>query len=340
MAVPHLAADALLEERAVLDYGDWKSEHAALTDGVGLVDFRRRTRLELTGEDRAAFLNHLCTHDIVGLAPGAGRETFLTDGTAHVLAHLQVFARPDSLVLETVAEQSEQIVAHFDYYRIREDVAFHDRTLQWCEFLLAGRESEELLGRLTSTPPPTGRLDGVAIHLANHAVDLRRVDLAGPNGFLLTFHAEAAPVLWRVLREAGARPCGQLAAEALRIEAGWPAYGRDVTKANLAQEVARDDWAISFTKGCYLGQETIARVESRGHTNKTLMGLKFRTAELPPCECELRVGKKMVGHVTSATFSPRLGSALALGYVRHPHNYPGARLTSAAEPVEVISLPV
>ena len=331
---------AFQHERAVLDYGDWKSEYAELTDGVGLVDFRQRTRLELTGNDRAAFLNHLCTHDVVGLTPGAGRETFLTDSTAHVLAHLQVFARPDSLVLETVAGQSEQIVAHLDYYRIREDVAFHDRTAQWCEFLLAGPESEELLRRLTSNRPPAKRLDGVTIHLAGHAVDLRRVDLAGPNGFLLTFHAEAARVLWRMLREAGARPCGQLAAEAVRIEAGWPAYGRDVTKANLAQEVARDDSAISFTKGCYLGQETIARVDSRGRVNKTLIGLKFRGTEVPPCECELSVTEKMVGRVTSATFSPRLGSALALGYVHHPHNHPGARLTSAAGPVEVISLPL
>jgi hypothetical protein len=227
-----------------------------------------------------------------------------------------------------------------DYYRIREDVAFHDRTAPWGEFLLAGRESEELLGRLIAGRPPAKRLEGVEIRLAGCAVDLRRVDLAGPIGFLLVFQAEAAGQLWQVLREAGARPCGQRAAEAVRIEAGWPAYGRDVTQANLAQEVDRDDWAISFTKGCYLGQETIARVDSRGHVNKTLTGLKFQTTEVPSGECELTIEQKTVGRVTSATFSPRLGSALALGYVHHPHNYPGARLTSPAGPVEVIALPL
>ena len=117
------------------------------------------------------------------------------------------------------------------------------------------------------------------------------------------------------------RPCGRVAFEPFRIECGWPEYGRDISPENLPQEVGRTDRSISFTKGCYLGQETVARIASRGHVNRTLAGLKFACSEVPPVTTELTAEGQSIGRVTSVAHSPRFGSAIALGYVRRrPHH--------------------
>src|SRR5690606_6094431 len=130
------------------------------------------------------------------------------------------------------------------------------------------------------------------------------------------------------------------AVEVARIEAGMPLYGMDITDDNLPQEVDRNDWAISFNKGCYLGQETVARIDALGHVNRTLVGLRFASESVPEPGGELLAGDKVVGHVTSAAWSPAQRRAVALGYVRQGHNRPSARLVSAVGEAEVIALPM
>ena len=149
------------------------------------------------------------------------------------------------------------------------------------------------------------------------------------------------------LANAGAVPAGADAFEMARIEAGTPLYARDISDKNLPQEVNRDALAISFTKGCYLGQETVARIDALGHVNRVLVGVRFAGSEPPPPGTELTVteaqgseGKATVGAVTSAAYSPRLGSSLALAYVRRGHTQPGTQLTSSAGPAQVVSLPL
>ena len=116
------------------------AEYAALTSGVGMVDFHDRTQIELTGDDRAVFLHNFTTNDIRGLQPGQGCEGFTLDVRGHIVGHLLVFCTPHSLVLDTVPGQAEKLVRHFDRYLIRERVEFHDRTDDWSELLLAGAE--------------------------------------------------------------------------------------------------------------------------------------------------------------------------------------------------------
>src|SRR5438046_8506879 len=105
----------------------------------------------------------------------------------------------------------------------------------------------------------------------------------------------------------------------MRIEAGYPLYGRDITDKNLPQEIDRDRLAISFTKGCYLGQETVARIDALGHVNRLLRGIKFLTSAIPERGTELQSGGKVVGHVTSSCWSPGIGAPLALGFLRRGH---------------------
>ncbi len=167
-----------------------------------------------------------------------------------------------------------------------------------------------------------------------------RVDWTGPCGYLIRCEAETHDALVEALTTAGAIPCGDAAFQAARIETGTPLYGLDITHDNLPQEVNRNDRTISFTKGCYLGQETVSRIDSRGHVNHLLSGVRFDAADVPTPGTELTAEGKTVGRVTSAAMSPKLDAPLALAYVRREHNQPGTRLSSSAGDAEVVALPL
>jgi hypothetical protein len=174
-------------------------------------------------------------------------------------------------------------------------------------------------------------------------LSIRRIDWAGPVAVVLSCQAsEKETVYQRLLAAGGVRVSGDAggAVDALRIEAGFPEYGRDVTDANLPQEVARDRLAMSFHKGCYLGQETVARIDALGHVNRYLVGVRFDGGGIPPVGTPLSAEGKTLGNVTSATFSPRLGVPLALAYVRRGHHGPGTRLDSPLGTAEVVALPL
>jgi folate-binding protein YgfZ len=317
---------------------DFAAEYAALTSGVGMVDFHDRTQIELTGDDRAAFLHNFTTNDIRGLEPGQGCEAFTLDIRGHIVGHLLVFCTPHSLVLDTVPGQGEKLVRHFDRYLIRERVEIHDRTEDWSELLLAGAEAEQLLHELTESVP-ADRLDHQQVRLFNQTVWLRRAEIAGLGSFLIAGELEAIDAISIALIAEGATNCSVEAFEAVRIEAGFPWFGRDITEKNLPQEVNRNPRAISFTKGCYLGQETVARIDALGHVNRTLQSVGFSGSAVPPDGAELRAATKPVGEVNSATFSPRLGSPLALAYIRRGHESLGTKLESDFGEAEIIASP-
>ena len=319
--------------------------HRPLVSGAGLVDLPQRTQVELLGTDRASFLHNLCTNEIRKLAPGKGCEAFLTTVQGKTLAHGLLFAGPESLVIDTVPGQSEVILAHLDHYLVCEQVTLVDRTAEWSEFLLAGAESEALLGRLTDVSALTARLDNAQVTLAGKSVWLRRADLVGRLGYLISASVGELPAVRAALVEAGAVPCGQEDFEEARIEWGFPLFGVDITEKNLPQEIGRDALAISFVKGCYLGQETVARIDALGHVNKTLVGVRFAGSDVPPPASELLAegevaGGHAAGQITSAAYSPHLAAPLALAFVRRGSNGLGTRLSSAVGDAEVVALPI
>jgi len=313
-------------------------QYAALTRGAGLVDFSERTQLELTGDDRAAFLHNLSTNEIRKLSPGEGCEAFLLNVQGKIIGHGLVFCG-DSLVLETVPGEAEKLLAHLDRYLIRERVTLLNRSADWAELLLAGAEAAALLQALGLTSPPR-LLAHVAGELAGQSVSLRAVEMAGAGSFLLSCERQTLSTIREALLAAGFVACEEAAFESARIEAGWPLYGRDITADNLPQEIDRDRQAISFVKGCYLGQETVARIDALGHVNKTLVGLKFSGSEVPAAGLELTAEGKTLGTVKSAAWSPRLSAPLALAYVRRGHNAHGQALQSSLGEAEVVALPL
>jgi folate-binding protein YgfZ len=315
--------------------------YRALVEATGVVDLTGRTQLELTGADRALFLHNFCTNNVRNLPDGNGAEAFILDAKGHVLGHAFLFVAPHSLVIDTVPGQSAKLSGHLDRYIIREQVEIRDRTDQWGELLIAGPRSAALLESLAFNVPEE-RLGHGQSTFAGCPVYLRRTDLVGPDSWLATCARSDIETVRAALANAGAVPADMAAFEMARLEAGTPLYERDITEKNLPQEVNRDAYAISFTKGCYLGQETVARIDALGHVNRVLVGLRFSAHETPAAGTELLAEERgpAVGAITSAAYSPRLRSVLALGYVRRGHTQVGTMLASSAGAAEVVALPL
>jgi tRNA-modifying protein YgfZ len=304
-------------------------QYQALTQAWGLVDVSSRTRIELTGKDRAGFLNGFCTNDIRRLEPGHGCEAFLTNAKGKIVGHVFVFCGPQSLIVETVPDQADPILTHLDRYLIREDVRMLDRTADWGELLLAGPHAGVSLSRWLDSDLDERMREQVWM-------SLYRIKLGDDDAYLALMPRADLGRRIAQLTARGAVLCSDAALEVLRIEAGWPQFGKDITDANLPQEVNRDALAISFTKGCYLGQETVARLDALGHVNRLLVSVRWLGSTIPVAGEQLEADGQTVGTVTSAVWSPRCNAPLALAYVRTPHHREGTSLQSAAGPAMVV----
>jgi folate-binding protein YgfZ len=318
---------------------DIAGDYDALTAGAGLVELSNRTQVEVVGDDRAKFLHNMCTNDIRRLESGKGCEAFFLNAKGHILGFGYVFAGPRSHVIETVPEQGKSLIAHMDRFIIREKVGLHDRSQTWGELLLAGAKAPDVLRALVGEAVPAEPLSHVAADISGRPVWVRRVAMTLPGGYLIACSREDAEAVNRSIADAGAVPCNDKALEPLRIEAGTPAYGADISDKNLPQELDRDSRAISFVKGCYIGQETVARLDALGHVNKLLVGLRIQSNDVAAGLDVVKDGQT-VGTVTSAAWSPRLQATVALGYVRRGSHMPGTVLSSAAGEASVVTLPM
>ncbi len=316
------------------------AQYQALTCGLGMADVSDRTRIDVTGRDRQSFLHNMCTNDVKRLTPGKGCEAFFTNPQGKVLGYANVFCHDDSLLIESVAGQTKPLMTHLDRYIIREDVQLNDRAAEWRELLLASASAADAVATLLGTEPPTESMSHVAGRVAAAAVTVYCSGLAGPRSYLIRCAAADQSEVSQALAGAGAVDCSAEAVEIARVEAGSPYYGRDITEKNLPQEVNRTERAISFTKGCYIGQETVARIDALGHVNRLLVGVSFESDEVPAVGAELLAGGKAIGQVTSAVFSPRLKAPFALAYVRREHAQPATKLESPIGAAEVVLLPL
>ena len=317
---------------------EFNEQYAALTAAAGYAELPSRTLLEIRGRDRVGFLHAFCTNNIKALAAGQGCEAFITSPQGKTLGHVLVFAEADSLLVETSPGQAATLIAHFDRYVISEDVQFIDRTREWSELLVAGSGAASLAEGLTNATLPPAVPSVVRGQMAGRPVAVCRVPLLGPSSIaFIGANADIAEVA-ALLANTAVR-CAETALETARLEAGFPLFGADITADNLPQEVGRDAKAISFTKGCYLGQETVARIDALGHVNRKLASVRFVGDTIPPANTPLLAGDKEIGHVTSAAWSPAFNSPLALAYVRTAHARPGSQLTSPLGPAIVVTLP-
>ncbi len=311
-------------------WGPAGQQWQCLQQELGAVPLLGWSVVELTGQDAQGFLHNLCTNEIRSLAPGQGNEAFLTDPKGHIVAQVFALVESEQVVLVSVPGSVPEILKHLDYYLITEDVEFHDRSPQRALFLLAGARVPEALARWECPLAPEhpwrhARLEKFPAWRAA-AVDW----LPGP-AMLLLGPAEEAGQLWSWLREQGAVPVGFELFDAARIQQAMPWFGQDITRDNLPQESGRTGQAVSFTKGCYVGQETVARLENLGHVNRQVRLLRWEPkAEVPPVGEELQHEGKTAGTVTSAAWHPGWQCPVGLALVRREALAPGTRLDSRA----------
>ena len=299
-----------------------------------------RTQIEIAGADAKRFLHNFCTADILKLEPNAGAELFITNVKGKILSHGFVFASDEFLVYETVAGEAEAILGHLDRYTLADDVELKDVSDGWSFVYAGGPEAEWLLRKATGEATPQGYLSFKDATLNKLPFAYSRGGAISENGFTICCRDDRLEDLGAALQSAGFAEAPQDVLEVLRVEAGMPQYGADITDDNLPQEVNRNQQAISFTKGCYLGQETVARLDALGHVNKLLVGVRFAGSDVPGVGTALTAGETTVGNVTSAVYSPRLNAPLGLAYVRTKQIEARTPLNSNYGAAEVVALPV
>jgi hypothetical protein len=306
--------------------GDPEQEYAAARNGAVTFDLTGWTQVDLTGADRAKFLHNFCTNDIRALTTGNGCEAFITNVQGKVVAHVFVYAASDRLRLIAAPDCAAAIVRHLSRYQINEDVELADRTAERGLLLVAGPQSAIALFNLGSGALSLGQGQSCACSLGPITFVVCRNDLLGFPGFLLTCPLEQTSDLRDRLDTGGAGEARRNVFEALRLEAAFPMYGIDITDANLAQEVGRTAHAISFSKGCYLGQEPIARIDALGHVNQQLRGIRLREGPVPSAGADVVTADaepRKIGRVTSAALSFGTHKPVALGYLKRHFDTPG-----------------
>ncbi|HEX6201683.1 MAG TPA: glycine cleavage T C-terminal barrel domain-containing protein [Thermoanaerobaculia bacterium] len=318
---------------------DLAAERRALTTGAALVDRSGAGRLRLGGADRARFLHGLVTCDVKDLAEGRGAYGFVTSPQGRVLADVVVLALEDELWLEVPPGADERVADHLAKYLIADRVEI--AALPAVPLAVAGPRAAELLaGLLGRGALPDEPWSHRAASPAGVPARLVRRGVAPVDTFDLWLPPGTGPELRAHLQAAGAAPVGDAAWDLLRVERGVPAFGRDFGADNFPQETGLGDQAVSYTKGCYLGQEIVARIHYRGGVHKALRGLRFRGVEAPPPSgTPLLADGRAAGTVGTTAVSPDHG-AIGLAILHERANAPGTVLQiEGGGEAEVVELP-
>jgi aminomethyltransferase len=292
------------------------AEFRALIGGCGIYDLRGRSRVVLTGSDRVRWLNGMVTNNVRDLAVGRGVYAFLLNPQGHIQADLYAFQRGEHILVDFDSDLREKVLALFDHYIIADDVEVADISSNLSAIGLSGPQASDILkqaGFSWQELEPLQFADVVWNELG--VTILRSGEEAAPSWQVWMGAGNFAKV-WDALVSAGAKPCGQDALELFRIAKGIPRYGQDIRERDLPQET-RQERALHFTKGCYVGQEIVERIRSRGAVHRVFSGFRVE-GPLPVAGSKIQAEGKDVGEVTTSAVLPfESGNrSVALGYIR------------------------
>jgi len=325
-------------------FGDAREEFAALRSGCGVYDLGFRAKISLTGNDRVRWLNGMVTNNIRDLAAGRGVYTFLLNPQGHILGDLHAYNRGDSITVDTDHSQLEKTLATFDHYIIMDDVEVANLSGQTTALGIGGPKARAVL-QATGLKFP--ELEPLQFHSLQCDCDcgcltctIIREDAAEEAYEVCLAPAHVKP-LWDGLVAAGATPIGFEALEMQRIASGIPRYGVDIRERDLPQETEQAR-ALNFNKGCYVGQEIVERIRSRGAVHKMFTGfLAQGTAQIAAGD-KIVAGEKEVGEVTSVASLTLAGAekTVALGYIRREVGVPGREVRIGTVPATVVQFPL
>lgn len=299
----------------VPDFGDVRAEFQALLSGCGLYDLSGRAKISVTGEDRVRWLNGMVSNNVRDLAAGHGVYAFMLNAQGHIQADLYVFQRGNSLLVDLERGLRDKVLQLFDRYIIADDVEVSDIGNQFTALGLTGPEARSVLERAGIAVPDLAYLQFAEVPWRQQTVTLLRAGEEARESWQVWIAPGQSGELWEALVNAGARPTGAAALNLFRISRGIPQFGVDIRERDLPQETGLTR-ALNFTKGCYLGQEIVERIRSRGAVHREFTAF---TVEGPFPEPEAKiVADKEVGEITSSAILPLAGGdrAVALGYLR------------------------
>jgi folate-binding protein YgfZ len=325
-------------------FSNFDAEYRAARESVALFDTNWHAVVELTGPDRVRYLNAIVSNDVKILGEGTGTLALLLNPQGHILAELEIYALQDKLLVLSHASVRERTVATLDKFIIMDDVTLSDGTEQFGSIAVEGPRAGTVISEacglslegFSEHAIAEVKIDGVPCHLIRHSH-------FGQPGAEIVAPRKRLPILWNFLygsvHASHGALVGMRALNALRLEAGVPWFPDDFNDTVIPQEAALETSHISFSKGCYTGQEIVERVRSRGQVNRRRVLLKFSSAEPPVPLTRLRTKDaeaKEVGIITSSAFSPATGSAIGMAYVRREQNSPGSILDCDGGTAEIL----
>ena len=318
-----------LEATFTDSYEDWQlvghftdpyQEHYAVRNSAGVVDLSHRGRLSVTGSDRTAYLHRIISNDVEGLSVGEGNYATILTNRGKIIADMKVYVFEDSIGIETNTETTSILYQELDKYLIADDVTIEDCTDRTGVVGVHGPKSAELVQAVYGFDVrDLPEYYSIVDEIDGRRIVCVRANETGEVGYNLCTAAESLEWLWDTIltkgRAFGAEPVGLTALNSLRIEAGIPRYGVELGDSIFPGE-AELEGAISYEKGCYIGQEIVARMKYRGHPNRLLRGFELASDIPPQSGDRLFDGDKEIGWIASAVISPTLGKTIGMGYVR------------------------
>ncbi len=296
-----------------------------LRTGAAWIDLSARGKIRVTGEDRARLLHAMTTNNIQQMQPGDGVYALFLNAQGRILADAYIYHLGESFLIDTEPETAGKVLEHLDKYIIADDVTLEDQTANWKAVGIEGPGSVDALKALGLAAP----VEDYHVVTWDDGFTARTAS-TGPLGFRVFVPVAGRAAL--IERLAGIPEADHEAAHVVRLENSKPRYGEDITERYLTQE-SQQMHAVSFTKGCYLGQEIVERVRSRAQVHRHLMPVRIRATQAPPAGTKLKADGKDAAEITSAAYSPALSEVAALAYVRTDYQAPATELlVDATEP--------
>ncbi len=316
-----------------LHYGDVAAEHRAVRTAVGLADLSHRGKLRVTGDDRVKWLQSILSNDLLPLKPGQGLYSSLLTHKGKMLSYFRVYVTAEAVLVEDVGEIGEttfQTLKKFLLYGTKAKMENLAET--WGLLLVSGPKAGDLIRSAYNVAMGEAGVPSLlAADAAGRPAYFLRTEETGEVDIEIMTPADNLTAVWDHLLTAGTpfglRPFGAAAREALRLEAGLPKAGPDLNEEIVPPEANLEGKAFSLSKGCYPGQEVVARMDTYGSVRRHLVGLILAESVLPPSGAKLFSGEREVGWVSSAVVSPQLGKAIAFGYPLRDFSKPDTALS-------------
>ena len=337
----HAALKAAFEE--VLDwqvpahYGDMISEYRAVRGSVGIADLSHRGKLRVTGEDRVKWLQSVISNDLLSLQPGQGRYSSFLTHKGKMLTYFRCYLQADAVMLEDVGDIGDQTYAALRKFLLYGTKAKVENCREsWRLLLVSGPKAALTIWAAFGTDVDELKpVSFISAAIGGHTALVMRTEETGERDYEILIPAEGLAAAWERLMEAGTphgiRPVGSQALEALRMEAGIAKAGPDLNEEIVPPEANLQDKAFSLSKGCYPGQEVVARMDTYGSVRRHLVGLVVKGSAVPPKGAKLFSGSREVGWVSSATLSPEVKAPIAFGFPLRDFSAAGTSLSIEAD---------